>query len=90
MEPKKLPTRLLNVADIALKLGRTEKAIRRLVERRQIPHLRIGRRVQFCEATIDRWLMRHARRGMTLTEPLSPPASSKSVLPSTSARNASR
>jgi excisionase family DNA binding protein len=60
--------RLLNVAEIAVKLGRTEKAIRRLVERRQIPHLRIGRRVQFCEGTIDRWLARHARRGMTIAD----------------------
>jgi excisionase family DNA binding protein len=41
--------RLMNVSETAALLGRTENAIRRLVERRKIPFRRSGRRILFIE-----------------------------------------
>lgn len=55
--------RYLTVGQCAAYLGRTPKAVYRLVEREEIPHLRIGRRVQFDKDRVDRWLERHTVRG---------------------------
>lgn len=49
--------KLLTVAEVAELLGMTEGAVRNLVYRRQIPHLRVGgRRVRFDAAEIADWL----------------------------------
>lgn len=55
--------RYFSVKQAAEYLGRTEKAIRHLVEDRKIPHIRIGRRIQFDRDALDRWMQRHAKRG---------------------------
>lgn len=52
-----------DVAGIATYLGRTPKAVRRLVERRQIPHVRVGRKLQFKVSTVLRWMDGHRRNG---------------------------
>lgn len=49
--------KLLTVAEVAELLGMTEGAVRNLVYRRQIPHLRVaGRRVRFDAVEIANWL----------------------------------
>lgn len=40
-------------------LGMTEKAIRRKVERRQIPYIRIDGRIRFDFTDLDLWMRRH-------------------------------
>ncbi len=44
--------RLLDVPETAAVLGRSENAIRRMVERRQIPYRKSGRRVLFLESEL--------------------------------------
>lgn len=44
--------RLLDVTEAASLLGRSENAVRRMVERRQIPYRKSGRRVLFLESEI--------------------------------------
>ncbi len=44
--------RLLDVPETAAVLGRSENAIRRMVERRQIPYRKSGRRVLFSESEL--------------------------------------
>jgi excisionase family DNA binding protein len=58
--------RYLTVAECAVYLGRTPKAIYHLVADGSIPHMRLGRRVQFDRDRIDRWVDRHAHRGRQL------------------------
>lgn len=59
----KTDARYFTVATVATYLGRTPKAIYRLLDRGEIPHIRIGRRVQFDRERIDRWMERHSKRG---------------------------
>ena len=51
--------RLLDTPGVAAWLGLTEKQVRKLVERRQIPVTRIGHRVFFDMVAIDKWLRRN-------------------------------
>lgn len=53
----------MNVADCAHHLRRTEKAVRGLVYRGEIPHRKVGARLEFNRGDVDRWLARHNRRG---------------------------
>ena len=48
--------RLLKAADVAELLATSENAVRLLVFRRQIPYLKLNRRVLFDESEIVRWL----------------------------------
>jgi excisionase family DNA binding protein len=59
-----LPTlapRLLSIAQAAIYLGRTEKAVRHLIARAELPVVRHGRRVHLDRAEIDRWIERLKR-----------------------------
>lgn len=60
--------RYMNVEECATYVGRSREAVRMLVKRRQIPHLLVGRRVQFDRERIDRWINRHSRRGAQLSD----------------------
>ena len=44
--------RLLDVPETAAMLGRSENAVRRMVERRQIPYRKSGRRLLFLESEL--------------------------------------
>jgi excisionase family DNA binding protein len=48
--------RLLDVPETAAMLGRSENAIRRMVERRQIPYRKSGRRVLFVESELKAFI----------------------------------
>lgn len=57
-----LPTlvpRLLSVADAARYLGRTEKSIRHLVQRRKLSSIRGDGRVMFDRGDLDAWIQRN-------------------------------
>lgn len=60
----------LDVNGVAALLGRTPKAIRGLVKRRQIPHLCIGRSLYFRVDTIHRWMSRYRRNGAYIEPPV--------------------
>jgi excisionase family DNA binding protein len=47
---------LLDRDELAARLGVSERFVRRLVEERRIPYLKIGRFVRFDPVEIDRWL----------------------------------
>jgi excisionase family DNA binding protein len=48
--------RLLDVQETAAMLGRSENAVRRMVERRQIPYRKNGRRVLFLESELSEFI----------------------------------
>jgi excisionase family DNA binding protein len=48
--------RLLDVLETATMLGRSENAVRRMVERRQIPYRKSGRRVLFLESELKAFI----------------------------------
>jgi len=48
--------RLLDVPETATILGRSENAVRRMVERRQIPYRKSGRRVLFLESELQAFM----------------------------------
>jgi excisionase family DNA binding protein len=54
--------------EVAFYLGKTNKAVEKLVERRQIPFRRVQRRLIFDFAEIDQWLA--SLPGTTLKEAL--------------------
>ncbi len=49
---------LLDVLDLAARLGVTERFIRRLVHERRIPFYKVGHLVRFDAADVDQWLAR--------------------------------
>lgn len=61
-----MTARYLTVATCAVYIGRTEHAIRHLVKQGAIPHIKLGRRVQFDPVKLDAWMSRHGRRGAIL------------------------
>lgn len=61
-----MESRYLSVDACATYIGRTQDAIRGLVKRRQIPHVKIGRRVQFDKEAVDKWVQRHSKRGVVV------------------------
>jgi excisionase family DNA binding protein len=48
--------RLLTAAEAGEYIGRTEKAVRHLLDRREIPVVRTGRRVHIDREDLDRWI----------------------------------
>lgn len=54
-----LAPRLLSVADAARYLGRTEKSIRHLVQRRKLTSIRGDGRVMFDRCDLDAWIKHH-------------------------------
>jgi excisionase family DNA binding protein len=58
--------RLVDIAETAVILGRTENAVRRMVERRQIPFRKSGRRVLFRESELRAFI--DALPGVTLDD----------------------
>jgi len=48
--------RLLDVSETAAMLGRSENAVRRMVDRRQIPFRKSGRRVLFLESELEAFI----------------------------------
>ena len=49
------PDPYLTVAEVAIWLGKTEKAVRRLVERDAIPHRHVGRSLRFDRVEVEAW-----------------------------------
>ncbi len=47
---------LLDITQLAERLGVSERFVRRLVEERRIPFLKIGKYVRFEQADVDRWV----------------------------------
>lgn len=47
---------LLDVNDVAARLGVTERFVRRLIATRRIPYVKVGRLVRFRAEDIDRFL----------------------------------
>jgi len=58
-QPGAIAPRLLTVADAARYLGRTEKSIRHLVQRRKIASIRGDGRVMFDRVDLDAWIKRN-------------------------------
>ena len=58
--------RLLDVPETAAMLGRSENAVRRMVERRQIPYRKSGRRVLFLESELRAFI--EALPGLSLED----------------------
>lgn len=53
-----LDRRYVTLAEAAVYLGRTQKALRKLVERRAVPFRRAGRRLVFDLHELDQWVGR--------------------------------
>jgi excisionase family DNA binding protein len=47
---------LLDIGGLAARLGATSRFVRRLVEERRVPYLKIGRLVRFDPAAVDSWI----------------------------------
>jgi excisionase family DNA binding protein len=58
--------RLLDVPETAAMLGRSQNAVRRMVERRQIPYRKSGRRVLFMESELRAYI--EALPGLSLAD----------------------
>ena len=61
-----LGPRYVALAEAAAYLGRTEKALRKLVERRAVPFRKAGKRLVFDVVELDRWVV--SLPGVTLYE----------------------
>ena len=48
---------LLDIDGLARRLGTTPRFVRRLVEERRIPYLKIGKHVRFDAAEVERWIL---------------------------------
>lgn len=62
---------LLNVAEVARRLGVTEKAVRNRVQRRSIPFRRVGTRLRFDPVEIEAWTRAHEAPGPMVLLPKS-------------------
>jgi excisionase family DNA binding protein len=69
------PSKFMTMTQCAAHIGRTHKSVEHMVRKAQIPHIKIGRRVQFDREKIDRWIERHGRRGAWFGAPRRPPQS---------------
>lgn len=47
---------MVDIAEVAERLGVGERFVRRLVEERRIPYFKIGRHVRFMRDDVDRWI----------------------------------
>jgi len=50
---------LLNVAEVATRLGATDRFVRRLVAERRIPYVKVGKFVRFDPAEVEAWIDDH-------------------------------
>ena len=50
------PAPLLDIPALALRLGTSVRFVRRLVDERRIPYLKIGRLVRFDPAEVEAWV----------------------------------
>lgn len=50
------PSLLLSIKDAAAALGICERTVWTLVKERQLPHLRVGRRLLFSRAVLEAWI----------------------------------
>jgi len=50
---------LLDVAEVALRLGATVRFVRRLVAERRIPYVKVGKFVRFDPAEVEAWIDDH-------------------------------
>ena len=55
------PEQLLDVKEVAVRLGVSVRHVRRLVFERRIPFIKWGRLLRFDPVDIDRWLEQHRR-----------------------------
>jgi len=53
------PRALITMADVALRLGTSERHVRRLVAERRIPIVKVGRFVRFEDHEIEHWIDDH-------------------------------
>ena len=53
---ERLQGSLLDVNGLAARVGVTERFVRRLVDERRVPYLKIGRLVRFDPVEVERWL----------------------------------
>jgi excisionase family DNA binding protein len=56
------PTRLLNISEVAEKLGVDVRHIRRLVHERRIPYIKWGHLLRFDPAELEGWIDLHRCR----------------------------
>lgn len=54
--PNPQPAGLIDVAALALRLGVTERFVRRLIYERRVPFHKIGKFVRFDPNVIDQWV----------------------------------
>jgi excisionase family DNA binding protein len=50
------PESLLDIDGLATRLGVTARFVRRLVEERRVPYLKVGRLVRFDPVEVERWI----------------------------------
>jgi excisionase family DNA binding protein len=50
------PASLLDVVGLATRLGVTVRFVRRLVDERRIPYVKVGRLVRFDPTAVERWI----------------------------------
>jgi len=53
------PVGLLDVADVAVRLGATVRFVRRLVAERRIPYVKVGKFVRFDPVEVEAWIDDH-------------------------------
>ncbi len=51
----KLPERVLTVKEAAERLGLTQKALRRKLDKKQVPYLKLGKLVRFDPEKLMQW-----------------------------------
>ena len=65
---------LMTIADVAEKMSLTEWAIRRYVQQKTIPYLKIGAAVRFLPSEVEEWIKANRK-------PQKPKATKKTGLP---------
>lgn len=55
-DPNPQPRPLLNIEQVAARLGTSVRHVRRLVHERKIPYVKVGRLLRFDPDEIERWL----------------------------------
>ena len=56
-----LPASLLDIAATAERLATTERHVRELIYRRQLPHIKVGRLIRVDPDDLDAWLAANRR-----------------------------
>ena len=51
--------RYMNVQQCAAYISKSPKAVRHMVDKAHIPHIRLGRSLRFDRELMDRWMARH-------------------------------